>query len=557
MIPVLVYIGLAVYLYSPFLAHPSRAVPGGPDGIIYVWYFQWVEQAFVHAHNPLLSVALNAPQGVSTMWNTSILLFAVICIPLTAVFGPFTTVVLVAVFAPIASATTTYYVLRRLTGSTWGAAIGGLLYGYGPFFVGQNGHIHLSLAMFAPVLLLIGRELIVDQVKSPWRTGIWLGIAVGLALLATQEVVALTAVVAVIAVIALIIVAPRQLPLNWRHAAKGLVAGGVVALVIDAIPLYYQFLGPLAIHGVPPSQQRQDLAGLVRPGPTMRFASQADIAANLRYPANMVENTGYLGWALVGVCVVALGWLMWRRQRFPYWWLITVVSTIVLSLGNPMTVDGHRLGTGPWHYLAKLPLMKGAIPVRFSLLTTLLVGLLLATALSTLHRRWLMAGVVVTALALIPLVPSGRYGEAQTSAAPRFFTTSAVNIIRPNSNVVVMPIEQTPAGEATLMTWQIRAHLRFRLIGGYSVFNVGGQMAYIPPAPALYTAIARATADHDVPTAEEVTAAHDSVAAYNISYVVISELQKDATYAAGIAQQLTGCTPQPVADVLVCAVSNR
>src|SRR6201999_1017472 len=102
---------ISIVLFSRFLDHLGHAVPGGPDGIIYVWYFEWVEQAFLHGHNVFIAPGLNAPAGVSVMWNTSLLLVAILGIPLTATIGPFAAVVLVAVLAPVASAATAYYVL--------------------------------------------------------------------------------------------------------------------------------------------------------------------------------------------------------------------------------------------------------------------------------------------------------------------------------------------------------------------------------------------------------------------------------------------------------------
>src|SRR2546423_9552438 len=77
----------AAYYFSRFLAHPSRGVPGGADGIIYAWYFEWVKQAFVHLHNPLYTDAMNAPTGVNVMWNTAGVAPAVGCLPPTAGSG--------------------------------------------------------------------------------------------------------------------------------------------------------------------------------------------------------------------------------------------------------------------------------------------------------------------------------------------------------------------------------------------------------------------------------------------------------------------------------------
>src|SRR5262249_48066024 len=153
-VPPLLYALMAAYLFSRFLAHPTRGVPGGADGVIYAWYFEWVEQAFVHLHNPFFSDAMNSPVGVNVMWNTAVFALAVVCIPLTALIGAGPTVGLMMVLAPVASATTAYFVLRRLTGRSLGAAVAATIYGFGPYFARHNGHLHLTVAVFPPLLLL-------------------------------------------------------------------------------------------------------------------------------------------------------------------------------------------------------------------------------------------------------------------------------------------------------------------------------------------------------------------------------------------------------------------
>ena len=302
LVPPLLYAIASAYNYSHFLAHPTRGVPGGADGVIYSWYFEWIEQSVIHLHNPFVSPAMNAPIGVNVMWNTALFALALICVPLTALIGAGPTIGFLAVLAPVASATTAYFVLRRLTGRASSSALAAALYGFGPFFAGQNGHLHLIFAVFPPLLLLFGHELFVRQDKDPRRTGLWLGVATGLQLLISEEIVVLAAVVAAVSVVILAATDWRAVAGRVRHAAIGLGVAALATVVIAGVPLGYQFFGPLALaHGVLPTGQRLDLAGLVRPGVSQYYASASDIAAFRAMPANGVENTGYLGWALIGV----------------------------------------------------------------------------------------------------------------------------------------------------------------------------------------------------------------------------------------------------------------
>ena len=163
---------------------------GGPDGILYGWFFQSVEHSLAHGQNPFISSAMNAPTGVNLMWNTAVILAAVILSPVTAVVGGLAVAGWLMVAAPVLSATTAYLVLRRLTGRVTGSALAATLYGFGPFFVGQAGHLHLTLGATAlPILLLLGHRLLVRQSGSPIRLGVWLGVVVAVAMLIAEEIV--------------------------------------------------------------------------------------------------------------------------------------------------------------------------------------------------------------------------------------------------------------------------------------------------------------------------------------------------------------------------------
>src|SRR5262249_49261804 len=159
---------------------------------------------------------------------------------------------------------TAYFVFRRLTGTALGSALAATLYGFGPFFAGQNGHLHLTFAVYPPLVLLLGHELFVAQRVSARRTGAWLGVATGVQLLISEEVVVLTVLVAVLSLITLAALNPRHVRPRLRHSTTGLGVAAGMAVVIAGVPLGYQFFGRQALpHGVLPTRQRLDLAGIV------------------------------------------------------------------------------------------------------------------------------------------------------------------------------------------------------------------------------------------------------------------------------------------------------
>ncbi len=556
-LPIAAWAGISAYLYGNFLARPNAGVPGGPDGVIYVWFFKFVETSIVHLHNPFLSNAMNAPTGVSLMWNTSVPLLAVALAPLTAAIGPVATVGIAMVASPVLSATAAYFALRRITGRIGASLIGATFYAFSPFFVAQNGHLHLIAAgPLLPLILLAGYRLFVTQDGSPVRSGIWLGLLAAALLFVAEEVEVMVAIVALIAVALLAALYYSQLRARARYAATGVaVAAGVTAIVV-AYPLYYQLFGPLAIHGdLIGHQAASDLASFVRPAWFMRFGTAADRAANRSFFTSGVENTAYLGVPVLVAIAALLIWLAFRRRgRVPLWWLLTAGAVAALSLGTRVWVNGRRTGIhGPWALFDHGPLRSVVVP-RFSLLTALLVAFLIAWGLAAISGRAYAAASAVVCVALISLLPSGPYIGLSNISTPSFFTTAAVKRIPPGATVLLLPNSSGPKPGARVMYWQVKAGMRFRIVGGYGVFNKDGNWSYFGDLPQFASLLDTVGQTGVRPTESALLAARASLVSSPVSYIVITPLVRHPGITATVAEELTGCTVEKVADVGLCSV---
>lgn len=553
LVPPLGYLGAALAQYSRFLADPAGRIPGGSDGVLYGWYFEWMYRSVQHLNNPLFTGALNAPSGVNTMWNTSMPLLAFVCIPLTATIGPLPTVGLLFVSAPFLSATSAYLVLRRITGSAVGSAVAGMLFGFGPFWVGHFGHLNLILDPLLPPILLLLRNLVVTQTRRAVRAGALLGALVGAQLLVSEEIVVLAAAAAIPLLAWLVLLNIRAARRRWRHATLGLAAAAGVALLIAGVPLGYQLLGPLALRsGITTTKASADLASLVRPSLLQRFAPQADVVANLHYRANGAENTGYLGWLLIVLCVVLAAQLIAARERFGSWWLLSAASVVALSLGSRIYVDGTATIRGPWAAYRLIPFVHSADPIRMSLITTLLVGWLIAHCMSRASTRGRIAIAAAITLALVPLWPIGPYTADLVTPTPRFFRSAAVDAIPRNATAMVLPVPS--ATDTRAMVWQMSAGMRFRLIGGYSVFQRDAGSSYFARVPIAWYVFVRAVLTRPPTDRATLMRALHSLQQFGVRYVVIPRELADHKILAATARAMTGCVIEVVSDVDLCAV---
>ncbi len=559
--PIVVWFGAALYEYSAFVRHPAIGVPGGPDGILYAWYFQSVSHSLGHGHLPFVTTAMNAPTGVNLMWNTSVILPAVLCAPLTAAFGATVVVGWLMVLSPVLAASSAYLVLRRLSGRIAMPLVLASLYGFGPFLAGQSGHLHLILATpLLPIVVLLAHRLFLTTSTSAVRLGAGLGFVVTAMMLISEEVGAMTALVGAVAVVLGALLYPAVARANWARAARGLAVAVGVAAVLLAVPLAYQFRGPLALkHGVTLVNLPLDLAGPIRPSYLQLFADRSSIALNHRFRANGVENTGYLGLPLILLLLGVLIWLFVRRDRFAYWWLLTFAITFVISLGSPLWVAGHRTGVVmPWALVHRLPLLSSMITVRFTVLLMLLVVLLLLYASNkvTGPTRYRIA-VAVVGVALLPLLPAHdrTADEITRTAPPAFFTTHAVNAIPADSTVLVLPIAGNPISSATAMNWQLHSRMHFKLVGGYSVFNRAGHSTYHGYLPPMATVLMRIAITGGALSRPQLEAARSAAGIRAIQWIVLTRHIRNHDAVARAVSSAGGCRLRPVADVLLCQVS--
>lgn len=558
--PIVVWLAAALYQYSAFVRHPAKGVPGGPDGILYAWYFESVSHSLGHGHLPFITTSMNAPTGLNLMWNTAVILPAVLCAPLTAAFGAAFVVGWLMTLSPVLAATSAYLVLRRLSGRTALPFVLATLYGFGPFFAGQSGHLHLTLAAaLLPIVVLLAHRLFLTSSAGPVMLGVWLGVVVAAMMLISEEVTAMAALVGAVAVVLGALVYPAVARENWARAARGLGVAVAVSAVLLAVPLAYQFKGPLALtHGVTQVNQPLDLASPIRPSFLQYFADASSVALNHRFRANYVEDTGYLGLPLILLLLAVVIWLIVRRDRFAYWWSVTFVITFVISLGSPLWIAGHRTGVVlPWDLVDGVPLLSSMITVRFTVLLMLLVVLLLLYASSqvTAPTRYRIA-VAVVAVALLPLLPAhGRaYAVRTPLSTPAFFTTDAIDTIPAGATVLVLPISGEPITAATAMNWQLRSHMHFKLVGGYSVFNLNGRSTYYGYLPPMATILMGVADSGGTLTPSQIGAAQSAFGTGAIQWIVLTRHTPHHDAVARAASSL-GCRLRPVADVLLCQVS--
>jgi hypothetical protein len=148
----------------PVLDHPDREVISigtSTDPGAFVWALRWWPHAITHGLNPFETDLLFVPVGYDVAKAAFVPGAALALWPVTAVFGPVVSYNLAMLLAPALAAFFAFLLCRRATGAFWPSLLGGWLFGWSAYVLGQlTGHLNLVLVFLVPaVALLVWRRL--------------------------------------------------------------------------------------------------------------------------------------------------------------------------------------------------------------------------------------------------------------------------------------------------------------------------------------------------------------------------------------------------------------
>jgi hypothetical protein len=492
------YLVAAVIVTWRLWAHPaSTTVAGNPaDADQFAWFLRYSAAAISGGHLPaLVTASMNAPRGISMMWNNSLLLPGCLLTPVTLLFGPQAslTVLLTAGFA--GSAASMFWVLRRWQLSLPAAAVAGAVYGFSPAVLQSAiGHYNLQLAVLPPLIIHVALRICAGS-SRPLRTGPLLGLLAAMQLFISAEILLDTAMAGLLIVVVLAASRPGAARHHARHAIAGLTAAAGTTAILAGWPLWAQFFGPLSQHGSAFlfDFYKNDLTSFITPSSLLLFHTSASAAAAARYQGGAPEYLGYLGVPLILV-LAAAAIACWRQPAVRAL-AVTFGVLEVLSLGMHPLVGGTEYpGVAlPWGWLAHLPVLSAALPDRLSIVADGAAAALLAFGIDAARSRMTRRGLapIVTAAAVLaaaPLLPLP-LPSLSVAAAPTGWNAAFTALrLAPGARLLVVPVPTATVTAA--LRWQADTGERISLIGGYFQGPASDGQVYVEgnglPALAYY-----------------------------------------------------------------------
>ncbi|GAA3946577.1 glycosyltransferase 87 family protein [Actinoplanes auranticolor] len=551
------YLALAVLVLIQLWIDPAGRVlsHNDDDHGFFAFAMAHGERVLFHGANPLFSDRMNVPGGVNMMANTSELALSVPMAPVTHWLGVGVTVVLLLTLGLAGTAFAWYWVLsRHLVESRRAAWIGGLWCGFAPAMVSHaNGHINFVSQFVVP--FIVWQVLRLREPGRAVRGGVVLGLLVVLQVFINEEVLLFTALTLGAFVIAYAALAWAEVKGYWRRFVAGLGVGVVTAVVPLAYPLWFQFTGPQSYSGQPfePGKFVTDLLSL---GAYARQSLAGNAAIARELSVSPTEENTFYGVPLLVLLVVSLV-LVWRNLAARAAAIAGLVL-LIMSMGPELRVGGYDTGIPlPFALIAHVPVIDLVSVTRFAMVTTTIIGLLLALAadrVPTLSRRRQTAFWVGLALAIVPVLPKPLPVVTADPLPPFIAQQMWRDYVSEGRTLVTVPLPEVTTGRAG-MRWFALSGLDYAVPRGYFMgpadppLNNTGSWNAAPRRTSDLLRVAGAYGRMPVVTVSDRMAARNDLSYWRAAVVVLVPGTPHHDLLETILTDLLGKAPQQVGGV--------
>jgi hypothetical protein len=482
----LLYLFLSFFLLDRgLIGHPGYYIGSDTDPPQTMWFFNWWRFSFAHGLNPFVTDWVWAPLGINLAWTTFVPLLAWISIPLQTTVGePATYNIMISLALPLA-AFSAFLLCRRVTGAFWPSVLGGYIFGFSPYMLGQV-LTHLDLVAVFPVPLIVLLTLKrLDGEVSARRFAILSTALLTVQFLCFPELFLTITIVGGFAFLLALSLFDTEVRARLLGLIAPVAAGYLMASVILSPYLYF-----MLARGFPhtaiwkPGLSSADLLAFLVPTQTVMLGT-ALVATEITrtFQSEIYENGAYLGIAII-IFVEIFRRRYWRE---PVGKFLTILFTVLVTaaMGPSLHIAGQQGLWMPWAIVGRLPLISIALPTRFMMYAFLIVAVMAAMWFSASEARPLTKWIAAAAI-LLSIAPNlhAPFWISRLDV-PAFFTdrTYATEL---EPREIILPLPWGQRGNS--MYWQLQSDMYFRMAGGWTGI-APFEFARMPVANYLYGGI--------------------------------------------------------------------
>lgn len=459
------YLAVSMLLYgSPVIAHmSSRFVgEGSGDSKLYVWDLGWWPHAIAAGLNAFHPTVIWAPSGANMAWVTGLPGPALALFPITWLFGGVVSSNVLAILSPALGGWAAFLLCREVSGRFWPSFAGAYLFGFSTYEVGQmHGHANLFPVFAVPLAAYLFIRFVRGSMSR--RRFVWLLAAVLVAefSISTEVFATMTFFAAIALGGAFVFIA------ELRPRMRTLLVPTAMAYGLAAIPLapYLWYatasVPPALVNGI--GGTSVDLLSFLVPRTGTLMGGSAFAALTHAFNSNVSEDGAYL----TPVLLIVLAFILftWHRDRVTRLLFAFTGIAAVLSLGGKLQVDGHRTVPLPWWIFERIPVLKDALPERFTMYMWLGIAVIVARWLSALPppHEWRTAVPFATIAAAGSLLLPNVFlpNLHQPIEVPPFFGAGIYQrFLRPGETILIL---HSPEDDGDEMLWQERTGFAFNM----------------------------------------------------------------------------------------------
>jgi hypothetical protein len=421
----------------------GRSLPGDSgDALLNLWILEWAGHHLFSGWEELWNTSIFWPHDRTLAYSESMLPVAAVHRVLSALLGSGVLAFnVIYVAAWTLSGWITYLLAKRLSRSTAGALVAGLVYTVATPRLAHYGHFQLAMGFLVPLVLL----LVLRFFEAP---SLGRGAALGLA---TGGLALSTSYYGLMTLVALAVLVPGLVIWTWRNDDRAAVLGGLaVAAVVGAaivVPVAWQYR---ELQEDPHFRRDPDPNGYAQLEDFLRVTPDHYLLSDLppfesrsRPESTTVERRLYPGFLAAALGVAGFVVVISQRRKRPgdprasARLLVLLVPAgllvLVLAFGDRLNVNGTEIWM-PYSWLHDVPGFSGiratARFVAFPLLVlACLAAVGLGALLSRVRPRWARVAVTVLALGVVGAeslmaiatadTPRNRAGRAVNEALAR------------------------------------------------------------------------------------------------------------------------------------------
>ncbi|HSR57352.1 MAG TPA: hypothetical protein VLL57_04150, partial [Candidatus Binataceae bacterium] len=299
-----------------------------------------------------------APVGFNLASMTSIPLLAIIAYPFTRTLGLVPAYNILSLMAPVTAAVCAYALCRQITGKFWPSLVGGYVFGFSGYMLGQSLNHLCLVAVFAfPLAAYLVVARFQDRIR-PARFATLLALTLVAQFLIDLELFA-TGVLFGALMLAAIVYYSSPSERNRYYAGIPLLGAGLFAAVVAMSPYIYYFLAFSRLRQPfwPSEFFSTDLLNFVIPTRVNLLGTNHWAQSiSSHFPGRLAEQGGYIAFP------VFLMVFLWARRN----WhqpickalVAVLVAGCVATLGPWLHIGGDAKSILPWLAFVRLPLLE-------------------------------------------------------------------------------------------------------------------------------------------------------------------------------------------------------